>query len=144
MGIPIWAYAVAVAVIGGQALLIGALLAQRARLRRAEIELRHVEARNAAMLNSIPDLMFLIGSDGVYLDYHAKDRHLLYVPPEGFLGRRVADVMPPDVAAVFMREIQHATRSEETRVVEYALPGDGGMRYFETRLVPCERDTVLS
>ena len=144
MGVPLWAYAVAaVAVMAGQALLIGALLTQRARLRRAEVELRHVEARNAAMLDSIPDLMFLIGTDGVYRDYHARDPRLLYVPPEIFLGKRIVDVMPADLAALFMRELTHVTRSEETRSVEYSLPLDGELRYYETRLVPCERDSIL-
>ena len=144
MGVPPWAYALAaVAVMAGQALLIGALLTQRARLRRAEIELRHVQARNAAMLDSIPDLMFLIGTDGVYRDYHARDPRLLYVPPEIFLGKRIADVMPADLAAMFMRELNHVTRSEETGSVEYSLPLDGGLRYYETRMVPCERDSIL-
>src|SRR5262245_43608184 len=145
MSIPPWSYAVtAVAVIAGQALLIGALLTQRARLRRTEVELRHVEARNAAMLDSIPDLMFLIRRDGVYLDYHAKDPRLLYVPPDRFIGKRIVDVMPPDLAALFMHELVTANRSEQTRVVEYTLPSQGELRHFETRLVPCERDTVLS
>jgi PAS domain S-box-containing protein len=144
MGVPPWAYAVAAAaVMAGQALLIGALLTQRAWLRRAEVELRHLEARNAAMLDSIPDLMFLIGTDGVYRDYHARDPRLLYVPPERFLGKRIVDVMPPDLASMFMRELAHVTRSEQTRSVEYSLPLNGQVHHYETRLVPCERDSIL-
>jgi len=140
-----WAYAlVAVAVMSGQALLIGALLAQRARLRRTEVELRHLEARNAAMLDSIPDLMFLIGTDGVYLDYHAKDPNQLYVPPERFVGKRIVDIMPPDLATIFMREIGRVKHAAEPRVIEYALPMHGEIRHYETRLVPCDGDSILS
>jgi PAS domain S-box-containing protein len=140
-----WAYVfAAVAIIAGQAMLIGTLLTQRSRLRRTEVELRHVEARNAAMLAGIPDLMFLIGTDGVYRDYHAKDPRLLYAQPDQFIGKRIVDILPPDLASVFMRELAHAARSEETRVVEYSLPMNGEVRHYETRLVPCERDTVLS
>jgi len=144
MGSHPWAFAIAaLAVMAGQALLIGALLTQRARLRQTELELRHVEARNAAMLDSIPDLMFLIGTDGVYRDYHTRDARLLYVPPERFLGKRIVDVLPPDLASMFMNELTHATRSEETRVVEYSLPINGEVRHYETRLVPCEKDSIL-
>jgi PAS domain S-box-containing protein len=140
-----WIYAVgAFAVIAAQAMLIGALLSHRSKLRRAEIELRHVEARNAAMLDAIPDLMFLIGTNGVYQDYHAKDPRWLYVPPERFLGKRITDIMPPALASVFMRELSEVHRSAEPRVVEYSLPLNGEVRHFEARLVPCERDSILS
>src|SRR5262245_65616132 len=129
MGPHSWVYAVgATAVIAAQAMLIGALLTHRSKLRRAEIELRHVEARNAAMLDAIPDLMFVIGVDGIYLDYHAKDPQQLYVPPERFLGKRVADVMPPALATVFMRELADVHTSAEPRVVEYSLPLEGELR----------------
>src|SRR5262245_54535175 len=140
-----WVYLVgSLAVITAQALLIGALLTHRSRLRQAETELRHVEARNAAMLDAIPDLMFVISTDGVYQDYHAKDKRQLYVPPERFLGKKIADVMPPALAAVFTRELAEVHRSAEPRIVEYSLPLNGEEQYFEARLVPCERDAVLS
>src|SRR5262245_43472079 len=145
MGPHSWIYAVgATAVIAAQATLIGALLTHRSKLRRAEIELRHVEARNAAMLDAIPDLMFLVGTDGVYQDYHAKDPQWLYVPPERLLGNRITDIMPPSLASVLMRELSEVHESAEPRVVEYSLPLNGEVRHFETRLVPCERDSVLS
>src|SRR4051812_42365188 len=145
MGGHSWMYAVgALAVIAAQATLIGALLKHRSMLHRAEIELGHVEARNAAMLDAIPDLMFLIGTDGVYRDYHAKDRAQLYAPPERFLGKPVADVMPPALATILMRELAAAHRATEPRVIEYSLPLNGDMQHFEARLVPCERDAVLT
>src|SRR6185295_4590441 len=94
-----------VALFAIQALLIGALLAQRGMRRRAELALQHSEAKNQATLEAIPDLMFLISTDGVYLDCHAKDVGRLLVPPDFFIGKRIADVMPPDLAAMFMREL---------------------------------------
>src|SRR5262249_46455299 len=84
----------ALAIIAAQFALIGGRLVQRARRRRAEEQRRRSEdalvqseARNSAMLRAIPDLMFVIGRDGTYLDYHAKDPRLLYVSPDRFLGR---------------------------------------------------------
>jgi PAS domain S-box-containing protein len=136
--------AAAAALIAVQGLLIGALLLQRVRRRRAERALRHSEARQAATLKAMPDLMFLIGKDGVYLDYHARDPSLLFVPPDQFIGKRIADVMPPPLAALFMRELARARDASEPNVIEYSLPIDGEERHYETRLVPCERDTILT
>jgi len=136
----------AAVVIAAQALLIGTLLMQRRRRRAAEEALHHSEARNRATLRALPDLMFLFNKDGVYLDYHARDPELLVVPPEQLLGRKLADVMPPALVPLFMRELALASRNEEPRVVEYALTLDGVEHQFEARLVACEGegDIVMS
>ena len=136
--------AAAAAVIAAEGLLIGALLLQRARRRRAEQALRHSEARQAATLKAMPDLMFLIGRDGVYLDYHARDPALLFVPPDQFIGKRIADVMPPPLAARFMGELARTRDGSEPSVIEYSLPMGGEERHYETRLVACEGDTILT
>ena len=56
------------------------------------------EERNRAILEAVPDLMFLQTLDGVYLDYRAKDRRDLLAPPEDFLGKYMRDVLPPALA----------------------------------------------
>jgi PAS domain S-box-containing protein len=127
-------------VFTAQAVLIGALLVHRRRRQNAELALRRSEARNKATLRAVPDLMFLFNKEGVYLDYHARDPSLLIVPPEQLLGRRVADVMPPELGSMFMRELALASRDDEPRVVEYALTLDGIEHRFEARLVACEGD----
>src|SRR4051794_25622806 len=64
--------------------------------KRAEQALEESEARNSAMLRAIPDLMFVLSRDGRYVDYHARDAKLLFVPPSAFMGKTIHDVMPPD------------------------------------------------
>jgi len=139
-----WVAAAAAAMILVQLLLVGALLAHRSRRRRAELALQHSEARNTALLQAMPDLVFVIREDGVYLDYHARDRQMLFVPPEQFIGRHIAEVMPPALASMFARELAEARGAAEPRIVEYALPVNGEERHFETRLVGCGDDTVVS
>jgi signal transduction histidine kinase len=143
-------------VIGGlvvftaQLTLIVGLLVQRVRRRRAEEEMRasqerleQAQERNAAMLRAVPDLMFVVTRDGTYLDYHAKDPKQLFVPPSAFLGRTVRDVMPPDLAEVFMEAIERAYQSDNPVVIEYDLPL-GETRHFESRIVRAGADRVLS
>jgi PAS domain-containing protein len=56
---------------------------------RSHQALRRSEARNRAILRAIPDWMFLMTVDGVFLDYHAKDVSRLHAAPSSFLGRNV-------------------------------------------------------
>jgi PAS domain S-box-containing protein len=111
--------------------------------KRAESALRSAEQRNSAMLRAIPDLMFVMRRDGTYLDYHARDLSALYLPPEQFLGRSVRDIMPHDLAEMFMDAIERTCASGEPVVVEYELSVDD-VRYYEARLVPVANDQILS
>jgi PAS domain S-box-containing protein len=92
------------------------------------------EERNRAILRAIPDLMFLQTRDGVYLDYHAKNREDLLVAPEAFLGRNMRDILPPELAEEFFACFERAEMGEP-QVFEYALPINGAERWFEARTV---------
>ncbi|HEU4836497.1 MAG TPA: sigma 54-interacting transcriptional regulator [Pyrinomonadaceae bacterium] len=113
-----------------------------AELKRRESELQRSEDRNRALLSAIPDLMFVLTSEGTYLDYHAKTDELLFMPPEEFLGKKVSDVMPPDVATQFYNVFAHA--SDKPSLLEYKLPRPDGDHYYEASVVTCEGDKLLA
>src|SRR5262245_60622615 len=119
-----------------QCLLIAGLLVQRTRRRRAE-------ERTRAILRAIPDLMFVLDRDGTYVDFHAHDPKQLFVPPDGFLGRRIRDVMPPELAELFMRALDRAFRTQDPIVIEYEL-STSERRHFEARLVRAGDRHVLT
>jgi PAS domain S-box-containing protein len=112
--------------------------------RRAEGAIRTLEARNSAMLRALPDLMFVLLTDGTYVDYHAKDPSLLYIPASVFIGKKIRDIMPPDLADVFMIALDRSSRTDEPVVIEYELTLHSGLRQFETRFVRTGDDRVLS
>jgi signal transduction histidine kinase len=101
-----------------------------------------IEARNNAILNAIPDLMFVFLRDGTFVDYHATDPKLLFVPPSEFMGRKVRDVLPPPIAEQMMQAVEDACRSDEPVVREYELPIDD-LRNFEARIVQAGPDRLL-
>ncbi|HEY0376838.1 MAG TPA: ABC transporter substrate binding protein [Pyrinomonadaceae bacterium] len=118
-----------------EALLIAWLLFLRIRRRQAEAAQQQSEERNRAILNAIPDLMFLQTRDGVYQDYHAKDPKDLLVPSEGFIGKNMRDVLPPELAEKFLTCFQHVNGSPDPQVLEYDLTIEGQERWYEARLV---------
>jgi len=132
-----------VLVISAQGLLIGGLLIQRRRRRRAEAALRHSEMRHGAMLRALPDLVFVIDRDGRYVDYHARDLKMLFVPPEDFMGKTIKDVMPWPLADTFIDALERARTSDDPIIVDYELPLDE-LRHFEARFVPADDGRVLS
>jgi PAS domain S-box-containing protein len=103
--------------------------------KQAEVARRQSEERNRAILQAIPDLMFLQTRDGIYLDYNAKDIEELYVLPEEFLGKNMRDVLPPELAEKLLNSFQLAYETGEPQVVEYALTIEGRERWYEARIV---------
>jgi PAS domain S-box-containing protein len=101
----------------------------------AEVALRHAEEKDRAILNAIPDLMFMQTRDGVFLDYHAKDPKHLFAPPETFLGQNMHDVLPPELADQFAVCFERAEEMGEPQILEYKLTIDETTRWFEARMV---------
>ena len=101
------------------------------------------EVRSGAILRAIPDLMFVLLRDGTYVDYHARDPKLLFVPPSTFIGRKVRDVFPPALADLMMDGLERACQTDDVVVIEYELPMDEP-RAYEARIVQAGTDRVLS
>jgi len=113
-----------------------------AELSRREAALETSEARNRALLNAIPDLMFLLTRDGTYLDYHAKSDDLLMLSPEQFIGKNVSEVMPPELATAFHKAFEQA--SDKPSLLEYQIARADGNHYYEASIVTCEGDKLLA
>jgi PAS domain S-box-containing protein len=104
---------------------------------------QQVEVRHRAILRALPDWVFLMSTDGVFLDCHVKDREYLLAEPEAFIGRHVTEVLPPELAADLTRLFDQVARMDQPGTFEYFVPVDGQIRYYEVRAVRCN-DRVLT
>lgn len=84
-----------------------------------------------AILDTLPDLLFVVDYNGVYLDFHSRQSHLLLHTPAEFLGKRIADNVPPEVAEVEMRSIRAAHEHGTSLGRRFRLAVRGTVRWFE-------------
>jgi PAS domain S-box-containing protein len=119
-------------------------LPRPSQLQMADAALVESESRNRAMLKALPDLMFLLSKDGVYLDYHAKDPGGLLMPPEAFLGKHIKEVLPAELAGRLEPLFAKALESDEPVVGEFSLLIGSEDHDYEFRIVACGSDKVLS
>ena len=109
----------------------------------AERRLRESEAQKAAILDALPDMLLRLSADGVFLEHHARPDELL-VPPADFLGRRMHDVMEPDLADRSMAALRRAVETGHVQGVEGDFPApDGSVHSFESRYVKSGEDEVI-
>ncbi|MBI2517043.1 MAG: MASE1 domain-containing protein [Opitutae bacterium] len=100
-------------------------------------------ARHQALLRAMPDSYYLHDRQGVFLDYHANDRSRLWMEPEGFLGRALPEVFPPDVAALIRSGFDQVAATGQPVLLQYTLALPTGPRHFERRIVRAEGDKFL-
>ncbi len=102
---------------------------------RADEQLREQEARQRALLHAIPDMVFRYTTDGVCLDFHAPPSTAdLAVPPDQIIGRRLDDILPPDIAKLALAASKRAFETGEVQQIEYAIELDAGLTHFEARI----------
>ena len=87
-----------------------------------------------ALFEAMPDLYFLLDSDGVIEDFRGCQPEELYVPPDSFLGKRMADVLPADIADEFTAAIDKAIASGELVTLEYQLKIRQSTPWYEARI----------
>jgi len=103
--------------------------------KRDEESLRRTEEKNRAILNAIPDLMFLQSRDGVFLDCHASDSSALLAPVSELLGKSMSDILPRDIADQFAVCFERTDETAEPQILEYQLTINDTEHWFEARIV---------
>ncbi len=117
--------------------IIGAVVVFEDVTKRKQTEeaLRESNAKTAAILEVIPDLMFRLSADGTHLDFYSSSLDELYLDPKDFLGKRIDEVLPAEVSQKYRYHIQRAFESSELQRFEYKLAFPEGSRIYESRMV---------
>ncbi|QQS54812.1 MAG: EAL domain-containing protein [Candidatus Competibacteraceae bacterium] len=117
------------------------LLASRSVLRGIQAKntalaaLTESECRAQALLSAIPDLMFRLDRDGVFLEYKARKSELHGQSLDTLVGRNNHDITPPVFADLVQRHTDAALAGGGMQRFEFQLPvGGGDPRDYEARM----------
>lgn len=97
-----------------------------------------------AIFKALPDLFFLLDRDGTILDYNAGTLSELFLPPEEFLGRRIEEVMPKNVAESMTRAMEKLSVTGALEVAEYSLAINNASNFYEARLLPLQKSQIIA
>ena len=102
-----------------------------------------IEEQGRALMQAVPDLVFLLGLDGRYIDIFSAADQDLFLPREQLIGRTVLDVLPPPVGEDCMAAIRKLTSPRDVSTFSYELQIEGKNRCFEGRVTLCGKDAVI-
>ena len=110
------------------------------------LELSKEHYRGFLQMN--PDVMFILDSDRCIVEYYGgeKDDLAQYnIDSQNFLGHKVGDVFPPNLANMFEEKIDALLRTNKTQVYTYQLPSKGGdICYYECKMKLCDSDEIIA
>ncbi|TVQ18635.1 MAG: response regulator [Leptolyngbya sp. DLM2.Bin15] len=123
-------------------------LAKEVEERRAvEVSLRQSEQQQQILLQAIPDLMFRVSRDGVYLGYVKTNAMIDLLPAdENPIGKNITDFFAQhhhDIVERQMHFIQEALDKQEIQIYEQQNYIGDRLQYEEVRVVPCGDQEVL-
>lgn len=111
--------------------------------KRIEAELRKSESRSRAILTALPDLIFQIYKDGTILNFQGPHDQL-FIPQQDFIGRKLHECLPEDVATGIYQSVQIALETGERQLYSYSLPIQGKLNRFEARMTVCGEDSIIA
>ncbi|MBD8487492.1 response regulator [Echinicola sp. CAU 1574] len=110
----------------------------------AEQELIKSENRLRAVLNSLPDIIFIYNNEGIFLDFYVQNRDLLIEPPEDSIGRHIVEVVPESKKEILNGAFNRALKTGKTQKVEVVLNTGNGKRFLQVRFFKLDEERMIS
>ncbi|MBI3161809.1 MAG: PAS domain S-box protein [Chloroflexi bacterium] len=111
--------------------------------KRAQESLKNSEARTRAILTSIPDMIFEVSKEGVFLDFMASAQLMPLMPPSEFIGRNIRELFPPAIASQTLFTLERALATEQLHAFEYGMPPGEEVQFFEARVTAISPESAL-
>lgn len=111
--------------------------------KKAEQEILDVNAKLNAVVEAIPDLIFIVKKDGTFIDYYVKKEVELLLPRESIIGASAFDTFPAEEAKFHIGKIKECLQKKDLIIYDYSIFLNNQVAYYEARLVPFSKDSVL-
>ncbi len=119
--------------------LAGALMRKR-----YEEALSASEAINDAIVNTLPDLIFILDENGTYLDVRCSAEEHLLLPPDSFIGKKISKFFNEEICGFFLELITGALNDKKVHSHEYEMDVNGQKKAYEIRFMAIDNQRVLA
>ena len=113
------------------------------RANRTYYELRTSEAKNNALLNAMPDTLFVIRRNGDIVNFLAGNEAASLPEPRGD-QLNIKDYLPDNVARYWFNCMQKVISQGSAQQSEFSLDHDNQQNHYELQMVPYLNDLTLA
>jgi len=128
----------------GRAASVGTMIDITER-KAAEDELKRSENRATALLEAIPDMVFRMNREGIFLDIKADSKDLYVPSPDEVIGTSCKELLPPNLIGIIERQIHSTLATGKMHTIEYQLDIQSqGFLDYESRMVKSGENEVTA
>lgn len=106
--------------------------------------LQKTSERNKAILNVLPDIIFIYNEKGDFVDCQTNDESSLLTSKSDFIGKNMRDVLPKSISEKGLKCISKTLESDMLESFEYSLTINDQVKHFETRMVKSSKNEVVA
>lgn len=114
-------------------------------IKKTEQQLYKSEAKNEALLEAMPDVIFEISTDGYITTSQLTetDRESLGLPDE-VIGKHISELTSFSVAEKTLAAIVNALKSDEIQIFEFSMDSNNVKKFFEARIKISGLNSVIA
>lgn len=113
-------------------------------IREAEAKIRDSELYYPSLLQTIPDMVFVLDKNGTFMDFKVPSDTNLYVSPDQIIGGNVNRLMPAEIALQQMDTIRLALAEPGVYSFDYELSISGKPQFFSAITTAFGQDRVIT
>ena len=103
------------------------------------------EQRNNAMLEAMPDMLFIHKPDGTIIDFKIKNYDFLKIPYDKIYGAKFTDIgFPEAILTEMLKHFQLAIDQKKVQTIEFELENQNIKSYYEARIIALNETEVLT
>lgn len=113
-------------------------------LRETIEQQEHRGTKLEALLDALPEMLFIFDKEGTIIDYHAGKSSDLAMPPELFLHHKLTELFPASLSNLFLGLIGNVIAEGKMASTEYAMDIAGKTQHYETRMSRYDNRLVIA
>lgn len=111
--------------------------------KKREDEIRSQNEKLSAILNSLPDKLFVHDANGNFLEAYTTNSDGYIVPIDQLLGSNLHDIFPKEVADLNLKYLKECLSRKKLITHEFSTDYKGTWATFEVRVFPFMEDKVI-
>ena len=124
-------------------LILGHRLRYMLRASRSIEAYHRSEARNRAILDAVPDVMFRVDREGRLLEIKETKAFRLFTGREESVGKKLWEALPFEAACLIIGHVERVLDEGGTEIVEYSYTGESSYDW-EARIVASDENEALA
>lgn len=110
----------------------------------ADQELIKSENRLRAVLNSLPDTIYIYNNEGVFMDCYVQEEDLLLGFAKEATGKHISSIFPFPLNDKITETFNKSLKTGKMQTLEIDLILNGGKKYYEIRFIKLDDQKVIS